>query len=96
MSAADDPIAARALVNQFRSDLVKGFGFGEDALQKYRDDIDSIAFIDAERLEAIDELNTEKARLLQKFGTQEGLDTGLKQIDDLAERELQIRRSLVF
>ena len=90
IAAADDPIAARALVNQFRSDLVKGFGFGEDALQKYRDDIDSIAFMDAERLEAIDELNTEKARLLQKFGTQEGLDTGLKQIDDLAERELLV------
>lgn len=90
IAAADDPIAARALVNQYRSDLVARIGFEEGAVKKYQDAMDSIQVLETGRLEAIDELNTEKARLLQKFGSQEALDTGLKQIDEIAERELLV------
>ena len=90
VAAADDPIAARALVNQYRSDLAARIGFEEGAVKKYQDAMDSIQVLETGRLEAIDELNTEKARLLQKFGSQEALDTGLKQIDEIAERELLV------
>lgn len=90
IAAADDPIAARALVNQYRSDLATRIGFEEGAVKKYQDAMDSIQVLETGRLEAIDELNTEKARLLQKFGSQEALDTGLKQIDEIAERQLLV------
>lgn len=86
--ASKNPAQARALVNQFRTDLKAQLGFSETDIMAFSRDTDRVASTRVARDEAGKELDTLKAKLVSDMGSEEAFDASYKISKDLRGREL--------
>jgi len=86
--ASENPAQARALVNQFRTDLKTQLGFSETDIADFSRGGDRVDSTRVARDEAVKELDTLRAKLVSDMGSEEAFDASYKISKDLRGREL--------